>query len=62
MNTEDDTFNRLKRIPFLQMFRIWADSSTTTSTDGFEELFIAHGWTFKDYIEVHYSHFENIYK
>ena len=57
--TEEDTFNRLRRIPFLKMFDIWAASPMTASTEGFRELFKEHGWVWEDYIEVHYREFGN---
>lgn len=59
--TEDDTFNRLRRIPFREMFRIWAASPMTASTEGFRELFKEHGWVWEDYLELHYKEFGTVH-
>jgi len=56
--TEDDTFNRLRRIPFLQMFNIWAASPLTPTTEGYENIFITHGWTWNEYITEHHRYFD----
>jgi len=56
MNSEEDTFNRLRRIPYEEMRNIYmSDDKAIISHSGYIEytkkLFEKYGWTIKDYWE-----------
>jgi len=47
--TEEDTFRRLKRIPFVEMDKIWLESCMKVSKQNVEQIFLNHGWTSDEY-------------
>ena len=53
-STEDDTFNTLRRIPFIQMRREWADIGLIVprATER-QDFFKARGWTWDEYIKIY---------
>ncbi len=45
---EEDTFNRLRRIPFQEMLNIYLMDITLTS--GMDNQFKEYGWTFSEFL------------
>ncbi len=51
--TEDDTFNALRRTPFLEMYEILLKNSDKMSLNN--PVLKKHGWTREEYNKVKYS-------
>jgi len=48
--TEEDTFLRLKRIPFMEMYNLWNSSTTVfNSNSSRTDFFIQQGWTLAEW-------------
>ena len=45
MNTEDDTFLKLKRAPFSEVWKIWLSPAIGT----FETLTVGLGWSYEEF-------------
>ena len=56
---EDDTFRKLRQIPFQEMTRLFAESRMTLTTPGFEKLFTDNDWTSEEYLKTYYNTFMN---
>lgn len=51
---EEHTFNRLKRISYDDMMKVWAKSPLLYEVNAIEKvqkLFNSHGWTIEEYVE-----------
>jgi hypothetical protein len=54
MHTEEDTFNTLRRIPFIQMIREWSDiGGIVPRSPECQDFFKARGWTWDEYMEIY---------
>lgn len=51
--TEEDTFNRLKRLPFLEMRRKWRDGPGTAQR--FRQFCLDNHWTVEDWFNELYD-------
>jgi len=49
--SEDDTFNKLKRIPFKDMKELWVRREVEVGRTSFNKFFQKYGWTYKDFSE-----------
>jgi len=47
--TEDDTFRRLRQIPFLDLVRAWSLSPLKSTDPERDEFFNCCGWTWDEY-------------
>lgn len=50
MGNEDDTFNRLKRTPFLQVYTIYYSNSASRQYLG--DFLKVHGWSTEDWFRT----------
>lgn len=50
--TEDDTFKKLSRASFYEVYRIWKENKPTYTAKG---PIGDTGWTWEEYIEEHYK-------
>lgn len=64
-HTEDDTFNKLRRIPFEEMSDILSTKAKTyTSATEYAKIrpaiLEAHGWDIKDYVQANTQYLRKI--
>jgi len=50
METEDDTFEKLRRIPFEEMSRLYNNSILSMNFEN-DSIFIDNGWSWGEFIE-----------
>ena len=61
MNTEDETFNRLRRPTLREMARLVSEHASIVGSDGEMAEFIElHNWTLQEYINEYYTLTDNL--
>jgi len=53
--TEEDTFKKLKRIPFEEMKKLWVRREVEVGTS-FNEFFQKYGWTRNEFMKKYYRY------